>query len=96
MLLGLALFFGAFTWAVLEILAGPDVGGGDGMRTFTVPTSAASGDAFTVGPCAREDDTGPCYWDGATRGNGDGRSFWIDPAGTVRTLPAGESAGVSR
>lgn len=28
--------------------------------------------------CAFEDSKGPCYWDAATRGNGKGRSFWVD------------------
>lgn len=56
MALGLALFFGAFTWAALEILAGPDVGGGDGMRA--VPTSAASADAFAARPSQSETGDG--------------------------------------
>lgn len=70
MALGLALFFGAFAWAALEILAGPDVGGGDGMRTFTIPTSAASADAFTARPSQSE--TGDGAGTGATGATGAG------------------------
>lgn len=29
--------------------------------------------------CVTEDSTAtPCFWDGKTRGNGQGRSFWVD------------------
>lgn len=40
-------------------------------------------------PCESEDSAGPCYWDAATRGNGIGRSFWIDGAGVVHAVGAG-------
>lgn len=34
-------------------------------------------------PCEDEDGPGPCRWDAAARGNGVGRSYTIDPNGTV-------------
>lgn len=36
-------------------------------------------------PCVTEDSV-MCYWDGQTRGNGHGRSFWTDRRGTVHFL----------
>jgi hypothetical protein len=37
------------------------------------------GDNYTIVPCAQEDDTDNCYWDAATRGNGQGTSFvWLN------------------
>ena len=51
MALGLALFFGAFTWSALEILAGPDVGGvagepvgGELVGRSVVTTGAGAGE----------------------------------------------------
>ena len=29
-------------------------------------------------PCAEEDSPGPCYWDAASRGNGQGNSFIVN------------------
>lgn len=40
------------------------------------PVWAQAGAAFR--PCATEDSDGPCYWDAKVRGNGAGRSFWVD------------------
>lgn len=44
--------------------------------------AAISGDlgreARPTQPCVNEDGPGPCFWDGSTRGNGLGRSYWID------------------
>lgn len=34
-------------------------------------------------PCATEDSVGPCYWDADTMGNGEGRSFVVEPDGQV-------------
>ena len=34
-------------------------------------------------PCAEEDSPGPCHWDAAVRGNGEGLSFWVDAEQTV-------------
>ena len=34
-------------------------------------------------PCAEEDSPGPCYWDSATRGNGEGNSFIVNKDQTV-------------
>ena len=34
-------------------------------------------------PCAEEDSPGPCYWDAARRGNGQGTSFIVNNNQTV-------------
>ena len=34
-------------------------------------------------PCAEEDSPGPCYWDAARRGNGQGTSFIVNSDQTV-------------
>ena len=34
-------------------------------------------------PCAEEDSPGPCYWDAASRGNGQGTSFIVNNDQTV-------------
>ena len=34
-------------------------------------------------PCAEEDSPGPCYWDAARRGNGQGNSFIVNKDQTV-------------
>ena len=34
-------------------------------------------------PCADEDSPGPCYWDAARRGNGQGTSFIVNNDQTV-------------
>ena len=34
-------------------------------------------------PCAEEDAPGPCYWDAARRGNGQGESFIVNQDQTV-------------
>lgn len=38
----------------------------------------------TIAPCDSDDGSGPrpCYWDAATRGNGQGTSFTINADGT--------------
>lgn len=38
-------------------------------------------------PCVAEDGPGPCYWRADTRGNHEGRSFWIDRSGHVHYTP---------
>lgn len=46
------------------------------------PTKAV--DYRSYPPCVTEDqETGPCYWNGQTRGNGHGRSFYVDQYGVV-------------
>ncbi len=40
-------------------------------------------------PCLTEDSKGPCFWDAGTRGNGKGRSFWVDINGGVHYLDGG-------
>lgn len=40
-----------------------------------------------LAPCVAEDSPGPCYWDSATRGNGDGQSFTVDALGGVAYWP---------
>lgn len=50
-------------------------------------------------PCRFEDGPGPCFWDAGVRGNGHGRSFWIDAHGWTHYVdgrvlpPRGESHG---
>ena len=34
-------------------------------------------------PCAEEDSPGPCYWDAASQGNGQGTSFIVNNDQTV-------------
>ena len=34
-------------------------------------------------PCSEEDSPGPCYWDAASRGNGQGTSFIVNNDQTV-------------
>lgn len=47
--------------------------------------SMTSTDDWTRGyePCATEDSAGPCYWDADEQGNGQGRSFVVEPAGDL-------------
>lgn len=33
---------------------------------------------LTMDPCPTEDAPGPCYWNAAVQGNGEGRSFTVD------------------
>lgn len=44
----------------------------------TAPSSAS----HDMPACAQEDSVG-CFWDAQAQGNGVGRSFWTDDAGTV-------------
>ena len=37
--------------------------------------------------CQYEDTPGPCYWDAAAQGNGQGDSFWVDANQEVHYLP---------
>ena len=45
-----------------------------GQMVDTVPDWVPAG----VGPCITEDSDGPCYFDAESRGDGKGRSFWVD------------------
>lgn len=36
--------------------------------------------------CPEEDSPGPCYWDAHTKGNGVGRSFWVDENQNIHYL----------
>jgi hypothetical protein len=55
------------------------------------------GDEPSMAACATEDSDGPCYWDAAKRGNGDGVSFtvtadgvthyWVTRGDVVRATP---------
>lgn len=53
-------------------------------------------------PCPTEDAVTDCYWDAATRGHGDGRSFEVRDGviryadGETVTIPAEELEGVGR
>lgn len=40
-------------------------------------------------PCAMEDSPGPCYWDSGVRGNGGGRSFWVDAEQKIHFFDGG-------
>lgn len=45
-----------------------------------IPTKAV--DYHQYPPCLTEDqETGPCYWNAQTRGNGQGHSFYVDSDG---------------
>ena len=48
--------------------------------TTPAPTTAA---LTPYVPCAEEDAPGPCYWDAARRGNGEGNSFIVNNDQTV-------------
>ena len=49
-----------------------------------VPAPAPATAALTpYVPCAEEDSPGPCYWDAARRGNGEGNSFIVNKDQTV-------------
>lgn len=64
-----------------------------GTPTATIITPTATPfDPTTLAPCASDDGEGagstlPCYWDAATRGNGQGDSFMIDATGEFIPLP---------
>ena len=52
--------------------------------TTPAPVPAPTTAALTpYAPCAEEDAPGPCYWDSATRGNGEGTSFIVNNDQTV-------------
>lgn len=77
------------TWAALTVAnaypassESPQVGADAPALVFIAPTGVDQGDAFTLPPCPTE-DSAACYWDAPSRGDGTGRSYWIDPAGTV-------------
>lgn len=38
-------------------------------------------------PCPTEDSGQNCFWDAQQRGNGQGRSFWVDEHGIPHYLP---------
>lgn len=57
---------------------------------YTTDAQAALDSAYAqleqVPACVNEDGSGgplPCFWSAATRGNGEGRSFFIDEVGTA-------------
>lgn len=55
------------------------------------PTSVATPRPAAVtggplAPCPTEDSPGPCWWDAAARGNGEGHSFWAAADGAVWPL----------
>lgn len=43
-------------------------------------------------PCASDDGPAPCFWDAGVRGDGHGRSFWLDRRTHVHYLDGGEPA----
>ena len=52
--------------------------------TTPAPVPAPTTAALTpYVPCAEEDSPGPCYWDAARRGNGQGTSFIVNNDQTV-------------
>lgn len=57
----------------LRYLAGLAVG-------IAIMSGPAAQAPQTLPPCAAEDSVG-CYWDAATRGNGQGESFWVGTDG---------------
>lgn len=49
------------------------------MTALTACSGEVNEDASpTMIPCEFEDSPGPCFWDASLRGNGEGRSFWVD------------------
>ena len=48
-----------------------------------VPAPTAAAPISPYVPCAEEDSPGPCYWDAARRGNGEGNSFIVNNDQTV-------------
>ena len=52
--------------------------------TTPAPVPAPTTAALTpYAPCAEEDSPGPCYWDAARRGRGQGTSFIVNNDQTV-------------
>lgn len=77
------------TWAGLTLASNvapdterPNVGA---MVTFHVPTGVDRGDSFTLPPCPTEDSPG-CYWDGSTRGEPGGLTFFTTPDDVVHYI----------
>lgn len=52
--------------------------GMDGQNEWYGPQGTPSGVMLTMEPCPTEDAPGPCYWNAAINGNGEGRSFTVD------------------
>ena len=56
--------------------------------TVAVTTLPASTPDLPTRPCLTDEGTSsfPCYWDAGERGNGHGRSYWIDGNGDLYYL----------
>lgn len=52
----------------------------------TAPAPAVVRPAALLPPCPVDDSPGPCYWNAATRGNGEGMSFIVTRKGRVILL----------
>ena len=57
-----------------------------GLLVAPMASSVHDGAVIPSRACVTEDAAGPCLWDAATRGNGAGRSFWVDVRGDVHYL----------
>ena len=73
-----------FMLSVATVAMGVDIV--DNITTYLNAQSPepATSDLPSMQPCVEEDGSGgslPCFWDAQTRGNGIGRSFWIDSNG---------------
>jgi hypothetical protein len=51
-----------------------------------LPSGTADSLAPALLPACATEDSAACYWDASTHGNGLGRSFWTDHAGTLHRL----------
>lgn len=49
-----------------------------GLVALIQVSSGSEDQPIPTKPCATEDSPGPCFWDAESRGNGVGRSFYVD------------------
>lgn len=82
-LLGM-LIMGVLAWGFILVTDAPATG----APRCTDAIADAGGTCYgePLPPCPTEDSVG-CYWDAATMGNGTGRSYTVEPDGTVSYLP---------
>ena len=69
--------------AIFAIISGTFAAETVGTRDNTAPAVAA---VQHDRPCTTEDDPGPCVWDAQHQGNEKGKSFRVNPDGSVTYL----------